>query len=84
MNSSVFGKTIENIRKREDIRLVTDEQKLLKLTSKPTYVSSKISNENLVAVLKLQVLLTLFDDKRFILDDGITCYAYGHYKINSN
>ena len=75
---------MENIRKREDIRLVTDEQKLLKLTSKPTYVSSKIFNENLVAVLKLKVLLTLFDDKRFILDDGITSYAYGHYKINSN
>jgi len=41
MNNSVSGKTMENIRKRVDVRLVTDEKKLLKYTSKPTFVSSK-------------------------------------------
>ena len=59
MNNSVFGKTMENIRKRVDARLVTHEKKLLKLTSKPTYVSSKIFNENLVAVHKIKETLTL-------------------------
>ena len=59
MNNSVFGKTMENIRKRVDVRLVTDENKLLKLTSKPTYVSSKIFNENLVAVHKIKETITL-------------------------
>ena len=59
MNNSVFGKTMENIRKRVDVRLVTDEKKLLKLASKPTYVSSKIFNENLVAVHKIKETLTL-------------------------
>ena len=59
MNNSVFGKTMENIRKRVDVRLVTDEKKLLKLTSKPTYVSSKIFNENLLAVHKIKETLTL-------------------------
>ena len=59
MNNSVFGKTMENIRKRVHVRLVTDEKKLLKLTSKPTYVSSKIFNENLVAVHKIKETLTL-------------------------
>ena len=59
MNNSVFGKTMENIRKRVDVRLVTDENKLSKLTSKPTYVSSKIFNENLVAVHKIKETLTL-------------------------
>ena len=59
MNNSVFGKTMENLRKRVDVRLVTDEKKLDKLTSKPTYVSSKIFNENLMAVHKVKETLTL-------------------------
>ena len=59
MNNSVFGKTMENIRKRVDVRLITDEKKLLKMVSKPTYVSSKIFNENLVAVHKIKEMLTL-------------------------
>ena len=59
MNNSVFGKTMENLRKRVDVRLVTDNKKLIKLTSKPTYVSSKIFNENLVAVHKIKETLTL-------------------------
>ena len=59
MSNSVFGKTCENFCKRVDIRLVTNEKKLLKLTSKPTYVSSKIFNENLVAVHKIKEALTL-------------------------
>ena len=25
--------------------------------------------------------LSCFDDKRYILEDGITSYAYGHHKI---
>ena len=59
MNNSVFGKTMENIRKRVDVRLVTDENKILKMAAKPTYVSSKIFNENLVAVHKIKETLTL-------------------------
>ena len=59
MNNSVFGKTMENIRKRVDVRLITDEKKLLKYASKPTYVSSKIFNENLVAIHKIKETLTL-------------------------
>ena len=59
MNNSVFGKTMENIRKRVDVRLVTNENQLRKLVSKPTYISSKIFNENLVAVHKIKETLTL-------------------------
>ena len=50
---------MENLHKRVDVRLVTNEKKLLKLTSKPTYVSSKIFNENLVAVHKIKEMLLL-------------------------
>jgi len=50
MNNSVFGKTMENLRKRTNIELVTNETRLQKLTAKPSYVPSKIFNENLVGV----------------------------------
>ena len=59
MNNSVLGKMIENLRKRVDVKLVTDEKKLDKLTSKPTYISSKIFNENLMAVHNVKETLTL-------------------------
>lgn len=50
---------MENIKKRVDVRLATDQKKLSKLVSKPTYVNSKIFNENLVAVHKIKETLTL-------------------------
>ena len=59
MNNSVFGKTMENLGKRVDVRLVTNEKQLDKLTAKPTFVSSKIFNENLMAVHKIKETLTL-------------------------
>ena len=59
MNNSVFGKAMENLRKRVDFKLVTNEKKLDKLTSKPTFASSKIFNENLMAVDKIKETLTL-------------------------
>lgn len=45
LNNSVFGKTMENMRKIVDVRLVTDQKKLSKFVSKPTYVNSKNFNK---------------------------------------
>ena len=59
MNNSMFEKTVENIRKRVDVRLVTDQKKLSKLVSKPMYVNSKIFNEDIVGVHKIKEALTL-------------------------
>ena len=50
---------MENLRKRVDVKLVTDEKKLTKLTSKPTFVTGKIFNEKLVAIHKIKETLTL-------------------------
>ena len=49
MNNSVFGKTIENIRKRQNVILVDDKAFALKLSSKPNFERSTILDENLIA-----------------------------------
>ena len=41
MNSSVFGKTMENVRKHRDIKLVTTEERRDKLASEPNYHTTK-------------------------------------------
>ena len=57
MNNSVFGKTMENIRNRVDIRLVTRESQAKKLTSKPNYQHHTVFSENLAAVHMKKVKL---------------------------
>ena len=50
MNNSVFGKTMENVRKHRDIKLVTTGQKRVKLVSEPSYHTTKQFSENLLAI----------------------------------
>ena len=50
MNNSVFGKTMENIRNRVDVKLVNTKEKLRKLAAKPNFKGRKIFSENLVSV----------------------------------
>ena len=59
MNNSVFGKTMENIRNRVNVKLVNTEEKLRKLVAKPNFKSCKIFNENLVSVHMKQTSLTM-------------------------
>ena len=49
MNNSVFGKTIENIRKRQNIRLVDNRKTAFKLTKKPNFERVTIFDKNLIA-----------------------------------
>ena len=47
MNNSVFGKTMENIRKHSDIKLVTRDKKRNKLVSEPNYHTTNLISEDL-------------------------------------
>ena len=47
MNNAVFGKTMENVRKHRDIKLVKTDYKRNKLVSEPNYHTMKIISENL-------------------------------------
>ena len=50
MNDSVFGKTLEDIRNRVDIRLISSDRVAQKLSAKPNYDRCTIFDENLIAV----------------------------------
>ena len=47
MNNSVFGKTMENIRKHRDIKLVTTDKKRTKVVSEPNYHTINLISEDL-------------------------------------
>ena len=47
MNNAVFGKTMENVRKHRDIRLVKTDYKRNKLVTEPNYHTMKLISENL-------------------------------------
>ena len=47
MNNSVFGKTMENIRKHRDIKLVKTNKKRSKLVSEPNYHTINLISEDL-------------------------------------
>ena len=59
MNNSVFGKTIENIRKRVDVKLVNDRVKARKLVAKPNFNHLNIFCEELIAIHMNKTSLTM-------------------------
>ena len=47
MNNAVFGKTMKNVRKHRDIKLVTTDKKRSKLVSEPNYHTINLISEDL-------------------------------------
>ena len=82
MNNLVFGKTMENIRNKVNIKLVTDKKKAEKLAAKPNFKHCNILNENLIAIHMKKTSLT-FDKPVYlgmsILDLSKTLMFDFHY-----
>ena len=50
MNNAVFGKTMENVRKHRDIKLVRTDHRRNKLVSEPNYHTMKLIDDNLAII----------------------------------
>ena len=58
MNNALYGKTMGNLRNITDVKLVSNKKDYLKWKSKPSYMSHKIFDNELVAICKRKVILT--------------------------
>ena len=50
MNNSLFGKTMENVRKHGDIKLVTNDKRTNQLVSEPNYHTTEWFSEDLLTI----------------------------------
>ena len=57
--NSVYGKTMENLRKRINVRFVNNKKEFLKYTSKPAYLTHKLFNKNFAAIHEVKKVLVL-------------------------
>ena len=70
MNNAVFGKTMENVRKHRDIKLVTNDTKRNKLVSEPIYLGLAI-----LSLSKKRMYEYWYDDMKPKYGDNIKlCY----------
>ena len=90
MNNSVFGKTMENIRKHRDIKLVTTNKKKSKLVSEPNchtinYISEDLSiiemNKTKVKINKpIYLGLSILDISKILMSE----FWYDYMKLEYN
>ena len=57
--NSVYGKTIENLRKKINVRLVNNKKDFLKYTSRPTYVTHELFDKDYAAIHEIKPVLVL-------------------------
>ena len=59
MINSVFGKTMESLQKRINVRLVNNEKDFSKYTSRSTHIAHKIFDKNYAAIHEIKPVLML-------------------------
>ena len=59
MNNNVYGKTMENLRERINVRFDNNVKVYFDYVSKPTFLSQKIFNEDFPAIHEIKPVLLL-------------------------
>ena len=59
MNNSVFGKTLESLRKRISVKLINNSKDYVKRVSKQHFISQKIFSKDFVAIHQIKSVLIL-------------------------
>ena len=59
MNNAVYGQTMENLRNWVDVKLVSNKKDYLKWRTKPSCMSQKMFENDLIAIWKSKATLTL-------------------------
>ena len=59
MSNSVYGKTMENLRKRINVRLVNNKKDCLKYTNRPNHITHKIFGKKYAGIHEIKPVLML-------------------------
>ena len=80
MNNAVFGKTMENVRKHRDIKLVKTDKKRNKLVSEPNFYTMKLIDDNL-AIIEMKEVKVKMNKPIYlglsILEVKLLCMNFG-------
>ena len=66
MINSVYRKTMENLRKRINVRLINNAEDFLKYTGRPTHITHKIFGKDYASLHEIKPVLILTN--QFMLD----------------
>ena len=85
MNNAVFGKTMENVRKHRDIKLVKTDKKRNKLASEPNFHTMKLIDNNLTIIgmrkVKVKVNKPIYLGLSILDISKITMYEFWYELI---
>ena len=88
MNNSVFGKTMEDVRKHRYIKVVTADKRRNQLVSEPNYHTTKYFSEDLLAIemkkIKVKMNKPIYLDMSRLDISKILMYEFGMIILNQS
>ena len=84
MNNSIFGKTMENVRKHIDIKLVASEKRTNQLVSEPNYHTTKWFSEWLLAIEMKKIKVKMNKPVYLGYISKTLLYYFGIIKLNQS